>query len=169
MYIVGGDAGKWHPMEQTVRLKVNGASHEITTDPDRSLLEALREDLALTGTRYGCGEAQCGACTVLLDGKPTRSCITSVGSVGTKTIQTIEGLVQGEKLHPVQQAFLDADAFQCGYCTSGMILASVALLKKIPHPDESQIVSALQGNICRCGTYRRIIRAVQLAAGGDAK
>lgn len=147
-----------------LQIQVNGVQREVATEPERSVLHVLREDLNLTGTRFGCGEASCGACTVLLNGEPTRSCITSVGSVGRKSIQTIEGLAQGEKLHPVQEAFLKEDALQCGYCTSGMILASVALLKKNPRPDEAAIVGALQGNICRCGTYRRILRAVQRAS-----
>jgi aerobic-type carbon monoxide dehydrogenase small subunit (CoxS/CutS family) len=156
-------------MAETIRLNVNGNAHEVTTDKDRSLLQVLREDLDLTGTKYGCGEASCGACTVLLGGQPTRSCVTPVGAVGSQPVVTIEGLAKGDKLHPVQEAFLEADALQCGYCTSGMILSAVALLRKNPHPDEAGITSGLQGNVCRCGTYRRIVRAVQIAARPDRK
>jgi len=151
-------------MAETLRINVNGTAREVTTDKDRSLLQVLREDLDLIGTKYGCGEASCGACTVLLGGQPTRSCVTPVSAVGNQPVVTIEGLAQGEKLHRVQEAFLEADALQCGYCTSGMILATVALLRKNPHPDEAAITSGLQGNVCRCGTYRRIVRAVQIAA-----
>jgi aerobic-type carbon monoxide dehydrogenase small subunit (CoxS/CutS family) len=124
----------------------------------------LREDLDLTGTKYGCGEASCGACTVLVDGDPTRSCVTPVGVVGDRPVVTIEGLAQRGKLHPVQQAFLEVDALQCGYCTSGMILSAVALLRKNPNPDGGAIAGGLQGNVCRCGTYRRIVKAVRAAA-----
>jgi aerobic-type carbon monoxide dehydrogenase small subunit (CoxS/CutS family) len=151
-------------MPDKLQFHVNGKSHTVTADSDQSLLSVLREELDLTGAKYGCGEGQCGACTVLIDGQPTRSCITSAGSVGKKQITTIEGLATEDKLHPVQQAFLDADAMQCAYCTSGMVLAAAALLHKNPAPTEPQIISALQGNVCRCGTYRRIVRAVQMAA-----
>jgi aerobic-type carbon monoxide dehydrogenase small subunit (CoxS/CutS family) len=158
-------------MAEAYRLHINGAEHAVTAESDRSLLSVLREELRLTGAHYGCGEGQCGACTVLLDGKAVRSCITPVGSVGTSAIVTIEGLEQNGKLHPVQQAFLDADALQCGYCTPGMILSAVGLLRKTPSPTEAEIGHALQGNVCRCGTYRRILRAVHAAAnaGGNAK
>ena len=130
------------------------------------LLWVLRDELELTGTKYGCGEGQCGACTVLIEGAPVRSCITPVSTVAGKEITTIEGLEQNGKLHPVQDAFIQADALQCGYCTPGMILSSVGLLKKTPRPTEPEIRRALQGNVCRCGTYPRIIAAVQMAAGG---
>ena len=136
----------------------------MAAEVDRSLLSVLREELKLTGAHYGCGEGQCGACTVLLDGKAIRSCITTVGSVGNRSVQTIEGLEKNGVLHPVQQAFLDADALQCGYCTPGMILSAVALLQKTLSPTEPEIEHALHGNMCRCGTYRRIVRAVQSAA-----
>jgi aerobic-type carbon monoxide dehydrogenase small subunit (CoxS/CutS family) len=126
----------------------------------------LRDELELTGTKYGCGEGQCGACTVLIEGAPVRSCITPASTVAGKEITTIEGLEQNGKLHPVQDAFIQADALQCGYCTPGMILSSVGLLKKTPRPTEPEIRRALQGNVCRCGTYPRIIAAVQMAAGG---
>ena len=152
-------------MAQTRNLRVNGEAHKIEADGDRSLLSVLREDLKLTGAHYGCGEGQCGACTVLLDGKPVRSCITPIAAVGNRSVTTIEGVEKNGVLHPVQQAFLDADALQCGYCTPGMIMSAVGLLQKNPSPTEPDIEHALQGNICRCGTYRRIVRAVKQAAG----
>jgi aerobic-type carbon monoxide dehydrogenase small subunit (CoxS/CutS family) len=151
-------------MVQTKQLHVNGEARTVTADDDRSLLSVLREELKLTGAHYGCGEGQCGACTVLLEGKPVRSCITPIASVGNRPVITVEGLEKNGKLHPVQQAFLDADALQCGYCTPGMIMSSVGLLQKNPSPAEAEIDHALQGNVCRCGTYRRIVRAVALAA-----
>jgi aerobic-type carbon monoxide dehydrogenase small subunit (CoxS/CutS family) len=130
------------------------------------LLTVLREHLDLTGSKYGCGEGQCGACTVLIDGRSQRSCVTRVGTVAGKKITTIEGLASGDHLHPVQQAFLDEGAMQCAYCTSGMIMSAVALLKKNPDPNEKQIVDFMDGNVCRCGTYSRIVRAIQRAAKG---
>ena len=149
----------------SLRLVVNGRTVTIEADPQTSLLSVLREQLDLTGTKYGCGEGQCGACTVLIGGKAQRSCITKAAVVGQKQITTIEGLGKGDQLHAVQQAFLDEDAFQCGYCTPGMILSAVSLLKQNPHPSQSQIVESMDGNVCRCGTYSRIIRAVQKASG----
>lgn len=128
------------------------------------LLYVLRENLDLTGTKYGCGEGQCGACTVLIDGVARRSCLIPVGSATGKKITTIEGLAAGDTLHPLQQAFWDEDAMQCAYCTSGMILSAAGLLKTNPNPSEEEIAHALNGNICRCGTYPRIIAAVQRAA-----
>lgn len=148
----------------TIRLTINGSPHTIDADAQTSLLSVLREHLDLTGSKYGCGEGQCGACTVLVDGKAQRSCITRVGTVSQKQITTIEGLANGEQLHPVQQAFLDAGALQCGYCTSGMIMSAVALLRKNPEPKESEIIAFMDGNVCRCGTYSRIISAIQKAA-----
>jgi len=136
----------------------------VDVDADTSLLSALRDQLDLTGSKYGCGEGQCGACTVLIDGLPRRSCITKVGTVGDKHITTIESLAADGNLHPVQQAFLDANAFQCGYCTSGMVLTASALLKSNPNPTEPEIVHFMQGNVCRCGTYQRIVAAIQQAA-----
>ena len=147
-----------------IRLAINGKNYSVDTDPQTSLLTVLREDLDLTGSKYGCGEGMCGACTVLIDGKAQRSCVTRVGSVSGKQITTIEGLAQDDRLHPVQQAFLDAGAMQCAYCTSGMIMSAVALLKKNPSPRESDIVDFMDGNICRCGTYSRIVKAIQQAA-----
>jgi nicotinate dehydrogenase subunit A len=145
-------------------LVVNGVARRVQTDPERPLLWVLRNDLDLTGAKYGCGEGQCGACTVLIDGVAHRSCLTPVGTVTGKEITTIEGLADGERLHPVQQSFIECDAMQCGYCTPGMILQSVALLRKDPSPSESEIKGQLEGNICRCGTYNRIVAAVQKAA-----
>jgi len=153
-----------------MELVVNQAHYRLLVDPERMLLWVLRDELDLTGTKYGCGEGQCGACTVLIDGAPVRSCLTRVGKVAGREITTIEGLEQRaglerkDGLHPVQQAFLDADALQCGYCTPGMILASVALLEKKPKPSEPEIRRALEGNLCRCGTYPRILAAVRMAA-----
>jgi len=151
-------------MPKVTELHINGTRHRVDADPARSLLSVLRDDLNLTGTKYGCGEGQCGACTVLLDGQPVRSCLTQVGSVAGKQITTIEGLAAHGKLHPLQEAFLQADAMQCGYCTSGMLMSGAALLKKNPNPTVEQIVHAMDGNICRCGTYPRIVAAVQMAA-----
>jgi aerobic-type carbon monoxide dehydrogenase small subunit (CoxS/CutS family) len=136
----------------------------VDADEGRSLLSVLRDDLDLTGCKYGCGEGQCGACTVILDGKAIRSCITAVGDCEGKPIATIEGLEQDGRLHPLQEAFLDVGAMQCGYCTTGMIMSGVALLRSNPDPSPSEIARSLQGNICRCGTYSRIVRAVRQAA-----
>jgi aerobic-type carbon monoxide dehydrogenase small subunit (CoxS/CutS family) len=151
-------------MKRRLNLKVNGEERAVDTDPTVPLLSVLRDDLLLTGSKYGCGEAQCGACTVLLDGRAIRSCITPVQAAEGKSIVTIEGLAQGTDLHPVQQAFLDEDAMQCGYCTAGMIMSAASLLKRNPDPSEAEIASAMQGNICRCGTYPRIVQAVRKAA-----
>ena len=153
----------------TIHLDINGQSYSVDADPQTSLLTVLREHLDLTGSKYGCGEGQCGACTVLIDGKAQRSCITRAGSVAQKQVTTIEGLARGEELHPVQAAFLDAGAMQCAYCTSGMIMSAVALLKKNPAPNQSEIVDFMDGNVCRCGTYPRIVSAIQAAAKGTAK
>lgn len=147
----------------SIRLAVNGRAYTVDTDPQTSLLTVLREHLDLTGSKYGCGEGQCGACTVLIDGKAQRSCITKVGAVTQKQITTIEGLARGNQLHPVQQAFLDAGAMQCAYCTSGMIMSAVALLQRNPSPSADEIVDFMDGNICRCGTYPRIVSAIQRA------
>ena len=151
-------------MAEVTELHVNGKRMRVSADPEQWLLDTLRDDLQLTGAKYGCGEGQCGACTVLLDGVPTRSCITPVGSVGGRQVITIEGLERDGKLHPLQEAFIQAGAMQCAYCTSGMIMSGVALLKKNPAPKEEEIVRALDGNVCRCGTYRRILDAVSRAA-----
>lgn len=148
----------------TIRLTINGKIQVVDVNPQTSLLTVLRDHLDLTGSKYGCGEGQCGACTVLVDGKAQRSCITRVGTVSQKQITTIEGLASGERLHPVQEAFLEAGAMQCAYCTSGMIMSAVALLKKNAAPKESEILDFMEGNICRCGTYPRIVNAIQKAA-----
>jgi aerobic-type carbon monoxide dehydrogenase small subunit (CoxS/CutS family) len=150
-----------------ITLLVNGASHRLDVPDDEPLLSVLRDRLDLTGTKYGCGEGQCGACTVLLDGKPIRSCRTPVSLAAGKIITTIEGLERDGRLHPVQQAFLDAEAFQCGYCTPGMIMGAVALLNNNPHLSEQEIARGMQGHICRCGTYQRIVAAVQQAAAAN--
>jgi aerobic-type carbon monoxide dehydrogenase small subunit (CoxS/CutS family) len=152
-------------MPTRLDLKVNGVSRPVDVDPRRSLLEVLREDLELTGTKYGCGEGECGACTVLIDGRAVRSCRTAVESAAGKEITTIEGLEKDGKLHPVQEAFLATGAMQCGYCVPGMILSTVSLLGRNPNPGVDEVRRALQGNICRCGVYTRVLEAVRLAAG----
>ena len=143
---------------------VNGSERRVDAPPEESLLSVLRNRLQLTGTKYGCGEGQCGACTVLLDGRPARSCRTQVSEASGKKVTTIEGLARDGRLHPVQAAFLDVEAFQCGYCTPGMIVATVGLLERNADPAEEDIVGHLTGNICRCGTYPRILAAVKQAA-----
>ena len=145
-------------------LNVNGERREVTVDPDVALLTVLRDLLELTGSKYGCGEGACGACTVLINDNPTRSCITPVGNAINKEIITIEGLEKNGKLHPVQEAFIKTDAFQCSYCASGMIMSVAALLKKNNDPTEDAIIKAMNGNICRCGTYPYILKAIKLAA-----
>jgi aerobic-type carbon monoxide dehydrogenase small subunit (CoxS/CutS family) len=148
-------------MDKTIAFTVNGQSRRVTTDPERSLLDVLREDLQLTGTKYGCGEGQCRACTVLVDGKSVASCRTTIGEVDKQTILTIEGLANGEKLHPVQEAFLAEGAFQCGYCTSGMIMGMVGLLKEKPQASEQEILSRMQRHLCRCCSYPTILKAIR--------
>lgn len=151
-------------MANLIKLRVNGTVYEVGADPQTSLLSVLRDELQLTGTKYGCGEAQCGACTVLIDDKPRRSCITAVGTAANRHITTIEGLERNGRLHPVQEAFLEEQALQCGYCTSGMIMSAVAFLKSNPNPSGQEIARAMEGNICRCGTHPRILAAIQRAA-----
>lgn len=151
-------------MPKAIQLSINQQSYSVEVDPNVSLLTVLRDHLDLTGSKFGCGEGQCGACTVLINGFPRRSCITPVGSVGAKPINTIEGLAQEGRLHPLQQAFLDEGAMQCAYCTSGMIMSAAGLLKSNHNPSFSDIVNFMQGNICRCGTYPRIVAAIQKAA-----
>ena len=153
----------------TIRFTVNGTARSVDTEPDRPLLEVLREDLGLTGTKYGCGEAQCGACTVLLDNKAIFSCMTPVSAAQGHKIVTIEGLATGGKLHPVQQAFLDEGAMQCGYCTPGMVLRTVALLSTYPKPTEAQILDGMNTNLCRCSGFHRVMAAVHRAAGSAEK
>jgi aerobic-type carbon monoxide dehydrogenase small subunit (CoxS/CutS family) len=150
------------PME----IEVNGKKYPVSYPPDTPLLFVLRDEMGLTGTKYGCGEGQCGACTVLVGGAPRRSCQTPVSAAADKPVTTIEGLETEGRLHPVQQAFLDAGAFQCAFCTSGMIMSGVALLQKNPSPSPAEIVQFMNGNICRCGTYPRILEAVAHAAKG---
>lgn len=147
-----------------LELFVNGKSVAVNAEGERSLLSVLRDDLELTGSKFGCGEGECGACTVLLDGTPTRSCLFPVGSVGQRKITTIESLEKDGRLHPLQEAFLKMDALQCGYCTSGMIMTGYALLQKSRNPSETEIIRAMTGNVCRCGVYERIIAAVREAA-----
>ncbi|GLU45156.1 (2Fe-2S)-binding protein [Allomuricauda sp. NBRC 101325] len=145
-----------------MKLTVNNKSYDLDVDPDMPLLWALRDVLKLTGTKYGCGIAQCGACTVHLDGNPIRSCVTPVQAIGEAKITTIEGLSENTD-HPVQQAWLEVDVPQCGYCQSGQIMTAAALLEKNPHPDDAAIDAAMSGNICRCGTYERIRKAIHMA------
>jgi nicotinate dehydrogenase subunit A len=147
-----------------INLKVNGTSRSVPADPDTPLLYVLRNDLALNGAKFGCGLAQCGACTVLVDGSAVRSCVTPIGSIGTSEITTIEGLGTIDKPHPLQQAFIDEQAAQCGYCINGMIMAAKDLLDHNPHPSEQDARESLAANLCRCGTHGRIIRAVLRAA-----
>jgi nicotinate dehydrogenase subunit A len=147
-----------------ISLKVNGAVHSVAAEPDTFLLYVLRNDLGLNGPKFGCGLGQCGACTVLLDGDPTRSCITPLKDVGQEEVITIEGLGSLDKPHALQQAFMDEQAAQCGYCISGMIMTAKELLDRIPHPTEADVRNELARNLCRCGTHNRIIRAVLRAA-----
>jgi aerobic-type carbon monoxide dehydrogenase small subunit (CoxS/CutS family) len=149
-----------------ITFTLNGASRSVTTDPDRPLLEVLREDLHLTGPKYGCGEGECRACTVLLNGESTPSCLTSIGSVDGQTVLTIEGLARDDKLHPVQEAFLAEGAFQCGYCTPGMILGVASVRQKNPAAGEAEYREELQKHICRCGGYPKYLRVVRHLTGG---
>ncbi len=151
-------------MPKLIELLVNRARVRVDADPEASLLNVLREQADLTGTKYGCGEGQCGACTILLDGAAIRSCITPVRAAFGKQITTIEGLENGGRLHPLQEAFLEMGALQCGYCTPGMILSGVGLLNKNPSPTREEVLRFMEGNICRCGTYPRILAAMEKAA-----
>ena len=152
-----------------VSLKVNGAVRSVPAEPETPLLYVLRNDLALNGAKFGCGLAQCGACTVLVDGKPVRSCVTEIGSLGRSEITTLEGLGTVEKPHPIQQAFMEEQAAQCGYCINGMIMSAKALLDSNPHPTEADVRATLAPNLCRCGTHNRIIRAVLRAAQANGR
>jgi aerobic-type carbon monoxide dehydrogenase small subunit (CoxS/CutS family) len=148
----------------TYALRVNGRTHEIEGEPGDTLLSVLRYELGLTGSKFGCGEGYCGACSVLVDDQSVRSCVTRLAAVAGKRIQTIEALASGDRLHPVQEAFLEAEAFQCGYCTPGMVMATVSLLRTNPNPTDADITKAMDRNVCRCGTYPRIVRAIKSAA-----
>jgi aerobic-type carbon monoxide dehydrogenase small subunit (CoxS/CutS family) len=151
-------------MPMVTELNINGKQYSVKVDAGTSLLTVLRDELDLTGSKYGCGEGQCGACTVLIGGNPRRSCITPVGDAARKPITTIEGLEREGRLHPVQQAFLDEGVMQCAYCTSGIIMSAVGLLRAHPHPNDGEIAHFMEGNVCRCGTYGRIVAAVRRAA-----
>jgi aerobic-type carbon monoxide dehydrogenase small subunit (CoxS/CutS family) len=154
-------------VQRSITFTVNGQPHSVTTDPARPLLDVLREDLGLTGAKFGCGERHCGACTVLVNGRPTFSCSTRVVTANNRKIETIEGLTDGETLHPLQEAFLAEGAMQCGYCTTGMIMNAVALLRNNPRPTTDEIRMAMDRNMCRCGSHLRIVRAVERAAGAS--
>src|SRR6185295_7799692 len=151
-------------MTETIKFRVNGLEREVRAEPATPLLYILRNDLGLKGTRFGCGEGQCGACPVLVDGKPLQSCDTPLGSAAGRSITTVEGLARNDVSHPVQQAFLDEQAAQCGYCINGIMLSVVALLERNPDPGEAEIAAALDRNLCRCGTHVRILRAIARAA-----
>jgi aerobic-type carbon monoxide dehydrogenase small subunit (CoxS/CutS family) len=145
-------------------LRINGRTHEVDGEPADSLLAVLRSDLGLTGSKFGCGEGYCGACTVLVDGQVTRSCTARLAAVTGKPVTTIEGIADGNRLHPVQEAFIEAEAFQCGYCTPGMVIATIGLLRTNPDPTDQDIAKVMDRNVCRCGTYPRLVEAVKLAA-----
>ncbi len=156
-------------MKSTIRFELNGKSTALEVEATRKLLWVLRGELGLTGAKYGCGEGVCGACTVLVDGAAVHACTTPVSAVAGKRVVTIEGLAAGERLHPLQEAFVEHGALQCGYCTPGMILAAHALLEKNPHPTREQIVAGLDDNLCRCGAHQRILAAVEQVAGGKGR
>lgn len=149
---------------RTFRLTVNGTGREVTVDPQASLLHVLRHEIGLSGPRFGCGLGVCGACFVLLDGTPTASCDTPMWSAAGRPVVTVEGLAAGDRLHPLQQAFLDEQAAQCGFCVSGMLVSAAALLAENPHPDEDDVAAALDRNLCRCGSHRRMLAAVLRAS-----
>jgi len=152
----------------TIRIRVNGSEHDVTAAPDTPLLSVLRNDLALNGPKFGCGLGQCGSCTVHVDGAPRRSCVTALSDVVGKEVVTLEGLGTPERPHPLQQAFIDEQAAQCGYCINGMIMRAAALLARTPRPTREAITTAMSGNLCRCGTHLRIVRAIERAAQGAA-
>jgi nicotinate dehydrogenase subunit A len=150
----------------TIRLRVNGAEHDVAAEPDTPLMYVLRNELSLNGPKFGCGLGQCGACTVHVDGAPRRSCVTAVSAVVGKEVVTLEGLGTPERPHPLQQAFIDEQAAQCGYCINGMIMRAASLLARTPRPSRDEIFSAMDANLCRCGTHMRIVRAIERAAAG---
>ena len=154
---------------ETIQFTINGKSVTLQPDPGRILLWVLRTDLELTGTKYGCGEGECGACTVLVDGQATRSCLTPLGSIRGKHLTTIEGLAAGGRLHPLQEAFYEHGGYQCGYCTSGMIMNAAGLLEAHPHPSRQDIVDGMEGNLCRCGAHQRIVAAIESVAAGTGR
>jgi aerobic-type carbon monoxide dehydrogenase small subunit (CoxS/CutS family) len=156
-------------MDANFELTVNAKTTRVATNPDRPLLDVLREELNLTGTKYGCGEGECGACTVLLDGVATRSCITSIAEASGRTVLTVEGLATDGTLHPVQQAFVEKQAAQCGYCVPGQIMTAVGLLQRLPNPTREQIIAGMRGNLCRCCNYPNLLSAVQRAVELDAE
>jgi aerobic-type carbon monoxide dehydrogenase small subunit (CoxS/CutS family) len=160
-------------MKENIQFSLNGRKTKIHVDGERFLLTVLRKELGLTGTKYGCGEGHCGACTVLIDNKAVRSCLTTMKEVQGKDVVTIEGLAKGKDLHPLQKAFIEQDAMQCGFCTPGMVLTAYSLLKENSKPTESEIIYAMDDNLCRCGSYKRIIKAIQTAAsemrGGEIR
>jgi len=151
-------------MDVTIKFRVNGKERSVTTEPLRPLLEVLREDLQLTGAKYGCGEGQCGACLVLVDEQPAKSCLLPMRALAGRSVTTIEGLAESDSLHPVQEAFLEEGAMQCGYCTAGMIMSAFSLLRKKPDPTDEEIIKGMNGNLCRCNEYVKIIRAVRSAS-----
>ena len=152
-------------MHETIRFTLNDKPVTLRTDPTRMLLWVLRTDLDLTGAKYGCGIGTCRACTVMVDGNAVPSCQTAVGSLRGKNVTTVEGLAQGERLHPLQRSFMEHGAFQCGYCTSGMLVHAAALLRTTPHPSRDEIVQGMEGNLCRCGAHQRIVAAIEAASG----
>jgi aerobic-type carbon monoxide dehydrogenase small subunit (CoxS/CutS family) len=152
-------------MHETIRFTLNNRPVALDTDPARKLLWVLRTDLDLTGAKYGCGIGACAACTVIVDGEAVPSCQTDVGSLRGKNVTTVEGLARGERLHPLQEAFIEHGGFQCGYCTSGMLMHAVALLRRTPHPTREEIVQGMEGNLCRCGAHQRIVAAIESASG----
>jgi nicotinate dehydrogenase subunit A len=151
-----------------LRIRVNGTAHDVSAEPDTPLLYVLRNELSLNGPKFGCGLGQCGACTVHVDGAPRRSCVTAVSAVAGKDVVTLEGLGTPERPHPLQQAFIDEQAAQCGYCINGMIMRAAALLARTPRPSRNEVLSAMDANLCRCGTHMRILRAIERAAAGGA-
>ena len=157
-----------HALTEELRIRVNGRDHDVSAAPDTPLLYVLRNELSLNGPKFGCGLGQCGACTVLIDGTARRSCVTAVSDVVAKDVVTLEGLGTPDRPHPLQQAFIDEQAAQCGYCINGMIMRAAALLARTPHPSRDEILTGMSANLCRCGTHMRIVRAIERAAAGQS-